>query len=1141
MIRMSNLPAMDLPHYLSNQPRGAYGVDLVGVLIGEVEPPEPFKTMGLATKFDAFVALDLVGIRARSGDYYVRGQVLSVLPRSLVEAAKKKQSGRMALVLTGEAIKLSNVKDGVTNFVSMMKWVKGPHNSWQFRSVNAQPIIRDEYPHFFEVIVNAYKNGWKFTYPTTFPDSYTDACEGHVFKLVGGNTQEGAINPPGWGLGNGAGANGATSPSTIVSPDALSGASSNLGASSTSNISELIHNRTVTNSEIRSRNRSKIDNRDKLAPRSKNADLVEEFIKTSDEKVAEMVKDLAKYEQGTGVIDDALKYTAEALKRSWDRKVGASTGRMLFKRAVEAILPDFDTRSPSGETIIGENIEILGPRICDEWLNISSEQSENKFLLDLNANKVKIYLKMVELILGIRDKLVDSFDVCVEQDIDIILLIQDNPYNLCFIDPRISVEDLDKLAMTYGVNPKDPEVKRIRNVAYMHNYMLDSSNWVVRENTAVKYSDLLRNVKSGYTFSKSAVNTLRMEGYIVSYEMLESLRYFIHDKVNFENFALPRDGWKQVGYKEVLENKDSPSSLIKDYIESGLGVLMRLDGVDWVSDYVFAKKEMFIYNRLRELCEYRPRVIDREKIKKTIENFEKMKAEELGIPDYKLEHRQAEAVYMIGNGNRVACLTGPAGSGKTTTAEAMVYGLEAFLGVDPESIYFCAPTGKAANRLKEVVRRKTRTINSLFGIGGEGVALKDPDNIRKRDDIKALIVDESSMPNINLMYELLLRIEDGTYIFFLGDKEQLPPIGFGKPFANMLTFLPTVVLNVTKRASDKSGITRNAKKIIYESDGVVEDLDDYPDFRIIDEKNPERVVDYIMRIVNYHLGKGPAEGFTPVQPTDSNGNLLFSNDLKPDDIQIITPVNGNVWGTVSLNNLTHDSFNPRQPLEPAVSWKRGKDDVLEFRLRDRVMHIRSNQTERTRLIHHGKSSFTLMKDKQGEPVRGINNGEVGKIIGFFGAKELDFDLCDSESDIKDLKSEFRGTENTLFVGVEFSDVDLDTLEPINFVILYRAEILNPNPNGVIDIISSDLKYLDLANALTVHKLQGSQARLCICVFLPVGGPRSEFISRNMIYTSPTRAQEAVYMIGDIRGSTSSVNRGRKIEQSEKRLSIVDQF
>ena len=87
--------------------------------------------------------------------------------------------------------------------------------------------------------------------------------------------------------------------------------------------------------------------------------------------------------------------------------------------------------------------------------------------------------------------------------------------------------------------------------------------------------------------------------------------------------------------------------------------------------------------------------------------------------------------------------------------------------------------------------------------------------------------------------------------------------------------------------------------------------------------------------------------------------------------------------------------------------------------------------------------------------------------------------------------------------------------------------------------SGDMKRLELAYALTVHKIQGSQAKLIICVMYPIR--YSDFISRNMIYTSITRAVEGIYLVGNVLGNNSSITKGRKIEQTSQRLTALDKI
>ena len=603
------------------------------------------------------------------------------------------------------------------------------------------------------------------------------------------------------------------------------------------------------------------------------------------------------------------------------------------------------------------------------------------------------------------------------------------------------------------------------------------------------------------------------------------LRYYLNPSLTEESFSLPKEGWRQRNRKYILSDKRDKKQVVKNFIDSGLGVEYILNDCSYVSDFIFAEKEIYIHRRLRELATDHDTLVkhDEKDIRRVITKFCKTKDDEFNLPagTFKLESQQEQAVYQ--SGNPIVCLTGPAGSGKTTTAEALVYAVTMLSGVDPDKIMFCAPTGKAARRLKEVVKRKTRTIHSLFRISGNSMRLSNPSKIDELKDISVLIVDETSMPNVNLMYDMLLRIPDGTRIFFLGDVEQLSPIGFGKPFANMMTYLPTVVLNVEKRASGTSGTTLNARELIYGSDGYITDLKDYNDFRIVDTKDVNKIVNGIAEIVQYHLGRSDMTNIAPI--------TTLGQDLTPDDIQVISPINGREWGVISLNKKLQDIFNPYSPLTPAVNLVRSADSKTTFRLGDRVIHTKRNQSERERLIKHGRHGFSL------EESRGINNGDVGKVIGFHSAEDLNFEFEESESNRSLLEKQYRGTEASGFLEVQYKDFSEEKDEIITFSVLYRYLIVN-DMGLQSDVIGKDIGSLELAYALTVDKMQGSESKLVINVIL---GVRGDFLSRNRIYTAVTRAKVGQYLLGDVFGSRSAVNVARKIVQTERRLTLMDTF
>ncbi len=860
-----------------------------------------------------------------------------------------------------------------------------------------------------------------------------------------------------------------------------------------------------------------IESREGIKKISSHVPILDVAMKDSNSKVVGLLSAAAKYTTERD-LDAQIALCADVIKTFWKNRNGASsTGRAIFKEAIETVFGLAGAKGADQLDYVDAYLTQKPFEVVDQWKNTSGYVSD-AFIDLVIANRRLIFFAIVDSILGLKGRLVRSFELSKVYNWDFFAVMQTNPYYLSLLDCRVKVEDLDKLGMLYGVDLTDPCVAQIRNIACVHNYLLNNDNYP--DDTAVELTGLLGSVQVGYVLGKRELDLLQASGAVLTAERISNALTFINPVATPESFKLSQVGWKQVASgTHVLPVGIEAETAVVDYLNSGAGIQYTINGVTWVSDFMFAKKEMFVYKRLRELVAQNQCLpLDTVAVDKCIQDFERMKSKELGIADFKLEALQAEAVRLVQNS--VVCLTGPAGSGKTTTAEALVYAVETLLGVDPDGIMFCAPTGKAANRLKEIVKRKTRTIHSLFGVGGESFSLHEEDTrfIPKKDDIKVLIVDESSMINIDLMYNMLSKIADGTRIFFIGDKEQLPPIGFGKPFANLLSFLPCVVLTVTKRASDSSGITRNAKEIITNSDDVsrMRNLVDAPDFRIIDCTG-DKAARYILDICRYHLGKGPLSGVAPV-------NL---QTLAADDILVVSPVNTPTysWGTRRLNVELQNIFNPVKEGSRVILVE-GYGSLLEFRIGDRVLHTQNN-SDRIRLFKAGKNSFGAYKST------GVMNGDVGKIEGLYKASDIDFD---GSPDGAKISKRFQGGHQTLFLAVEYRDVDIESGSTFEFIILYQCDMQAATKDN-IKVRSSELGVIELAYALTVHKLQGSQAKLIICV---IGHTRRVgFISRNMIYTAITRAQKACYLIGSITGTKSAVNEGRLVEQTNIRVTVVD--
>ena len=262
--------------------------------------------------------------------------------------------------------------------------------------------------------------------------------------------------------------------------------------------------------------------------------------------------------------------------------------------------------------------------------------------------------------------------------------------------------------------------------------------------------------------------------------------------------------------------------------------------------------------------------------------------------------------------HRLSILTGGPGSGKTLTINAMIY---YFKSVNKE-IVLCSPTGRAAKRMQEVTGLEAFTIHRLLGIRD-----KNMDDIAEIDaDI--VICDEASMIDSILFHKLLKAVYDaGASLVLVGDKDQLPPVGPGAPFKDMIESgaVPTVVLKELYRQARESQINVNANKILlgntYEKNyGLTFDVDKQ-DFFFLPSESEEGIKNLLIRSIDRIMALGTPLSEIVVLSSMRKGNL----------------------GSDLLNECLRDRFNPSEPGKPEI-----KTGERIFRLGDRVMQTVNN-------------------------------------------------------------------------------------------------------------------------------------------------------------------------------------------------------
>ncbi len=243
--------------------------------------------------------------------------------------------------------------------------------------------------------------------------------------------------------------------------------------------------------------------------------------------------------------------------------------------------------------------------------------------------------------------------------------------------------------------------------------------------------------------------------------------------------------------------------------------------------------------------------------------------------------------------HRLSVITGGPGTGKTATIRAIGKAAEA----KGAKVLLMAPTGRAAARMREASGFEASTVHSaLQWIPGEGPA-HDEDDPLKAD---LLILDESSMANLELMITLLRAVASQTHVVLVGDADQLAPVGAGKPFAEMLTsgVVPSTRLTHIFRQAAGSMIVQGAHAIrrgempTFEPLALADGSETRRDLFMMERQNAVEARELIVSLVAERL---PTHyGVDPVS-----------------DIQVFAPVYRGELGIDALNTALRERLNPR--------------------------------------------------------------------------------------------------------------------------------------------------------------------------------------------------------------------------------------
>ncbi len=261
---------------------------------------------------------------------------------------------------------------------------------------------------------------------------------------------------------------------------------------------------------------------------------------------------------------------------------------------------------------------------------------------------------------------------------------------------------------------------------------------------------------------------------------------------------------------------------------------------------------------------------------------------------------------------KVMVITGGPGTGKTTIIRAITH----VYAASRQKIVLAAPTGRAAKRMFEATGREAKTIHRLLEYSPKIGRFKRDE--QEPLDADLVVIDETSMVDTALMYNLLKAIPERATLILVGDVDQLPSVGPGNVIRDIIDsgVVPTVRFNEIFRQARQSMIIVNAHRV---NNGQMPDFDEQreapTDFYFIEVEEPEKALQRIIALCKERI------------PARFGYNTLT-------DIQVLTPMHKGTIGASNLNAELQRELNP------------SKDEIARagrtFKKGDKVMQIRNN-------------------------------------------------------------------------------------------------------------------------------------------------------------------------------------------------------
>jgi exodeoxyribonuclease V alpha subunit len=671
-------------------------------------------------------------------------------------------------------------------------------------------------------------------------------------------------------------------------------------------------------------------------------------------------------------------------------------------------------------------------------------------------------------------------------------------------------------------------------------------------------------VKIYKTYGEKSIEKVSNNPYCLARDIY-GIGFFSADKIALK-MGLPSEGPQriQAGIKFILNNarESGHCFLKKDQILKETLTILQLNKqeiIDHEISYLLEENEIALRKipnkntNVEQFCYYsRSLFFEENLIVKKIAlhtyhqnalNIEKMKDwvhRYCHHNKFFLSKEQEESVYgVIQKGFSI--LTGGPGCGKTTTTNVIAHLLMAM----KKKIILAAPTGRAAQRMGEVIGIEAKTIHRLLSFSPEKFGFKKDEKDPLEGDF--IIIDETSMLDVSLTASLLKAIPETMQILFIGDPDQLPSVGAGNVLHDLLKspfihkFRLTQIFRQAKESSivqyahqinkgllpkietplenpslwsskvdclfiDSEEATKEQLKFIYKAKKTIKSIletnssslltSDEKTIGILSRKEKDKVV-----LKSYHVTEEDNPEFSsfsiPKKFLHVNFNELIHSKTEVDELknvlQKIPPYSSLNYGLTALDTIKRlytqtfpKYLGPKAEIQILTPQVRGS--LGTHNLNQEIQDTVNPSSDSKKDIKIGGRVFRegdrVIQTKNNYEL-GVFNGDIGKIIKI-------------DSHEGQCLAHFKSGQN-------------------NREVLYEK---------------GDLIQLSLAYAITVHKSQGSEFE---AVIIPVSTQHFKMLFRNLIYTGLTRAKKLLVFVGSRKALAMAA---KKIDSSKRQTALT---